>query len=292
MQTIKHKITLLKGLLYLKNVIDLGQFQKSADKNGIKQPNLSLIISNLEHELKTDLIYKTNAGILPTNSTQQIYENIKEIEELLDRIEATFNNDKDDSGTITLWVGSGLAGIRFLKIVSDFYAKFPKIRLDILTEQNINLSDIDLLFCSNRQNIPTNAVQLLSLNSQINFYSTKQYLDAHGYPKNLDDLFENFDLCFMKNMLKWPELKDCLKHAHHINTTTDVLSALIVLIRSGAGITLLPDWCAKYNYSDLVELKELNFSIPVVVYFMCRQGLERQKRIIELCDVLEQTFFK
>lgn len=51
MATIKTRVTLLKELLALKEVIDTGQIQVAANKNGIKHSNMSKLISDLETQL-------------------------------------------------------------------------------------------------------------------------------------------------------------------------------------------------------------------------------------------------
>lgn len=289
MDLVKRKATILKQLLYLRDIIDSGQIQKTAEKNGIKQSNLSLLIHELEESFNTSLIYKTTNGVLPTNSAQQIYDDIQEIEQILRRIESKFDTREATTGITSLWVGNGLAGTRFLSLISDFYANYPTIRLNILTAQNMNLSDMDLIFTHNRQpNIP-NGCKLLSITRQIKLYTTRQYIKKHGQPKDLHDLVENHHFCLLQSMLKWPELSDFNRHAKHLNTTTDVLSALLVLIENGGGITLLPDWCA-YYHKNLIELKKVDFTLPIEVYFICHPGLEKHKRIIALKELLEKEY--
>lgn len=59
MPTIKTKISLLRELLALKQVIDLGQIQAAADRNGIKHSNLSKLITDLEERFKTILLIRS-----------------------------------------------------------------------------------------------------------------------------------------------------------------------------------------------------------------------------------------
>ena len=59
MPTIKTKISLLRELLALKQVIDLGQIQVAADRNGIKHSNLSKLITDLEERFKTILLIRS-----------------------------------------------------------------------------------------------------------------------------------------------------------------------------------------------------------------------------------------
>ena len=59
MATIKTKLALLKELLALKEVIDLGQIHAAADRNGIKHSNMSKMISDLEARFKAPLLIRS-----------------------------------------------------------------------------------------------------------------------------------------------------------------------------------------------------------------------------------------
>ena len=70
MPTIKSKITLLKELLALKEVVDLGQIQAAAERNGIKHSNMSKMISYLEERFKSIFLIRGPIGCFPTNATR------------------------------------------------------------------------------------------------------------------------------------------------------------------------------------------------------------------------------
>lgn len=70
MLTIKTKVSLLRELLALKEVIDAGQIQAAADRNWIKYSNLSKMITGLEEHFKTVLLIRSPLGCLPTNATR------------------------------------------------------------------------------------------------------------------------------------------------------------------------------------------------------------------------------
>ena len=79
MPTIKTKIAFLRELLALKEVIDLGQIQAAAERNGFKHSNRSKMISDLEARFKTRLLIRSSAGSVPTNTTRQLYADIENI---------------------------------------------------------------------------------------------------------------------------------------------------------------------------------------------------------------------
>ena len=76
MPTLKNKVILLRELLALKEVVDRGSIQIAANKNGIKNSNMSQLIKNLESLLGVKLINRNFDGSQPTNSTQIRYNDI------------------------------------------------------------------------------------------------------------------------------------------------------------------------------------------------------------------------
>ena len=60
MPTIKTKVSLLRELLVLKEVIDAGQIQVAADRNGIKYSNLLKMITGLALEQITKELNETD----------------------------------------------------------------------------------------------------------------------------------------------------------------------------------------------------------------------------------------
>ena len=135
MSTLKTKIILLKELLALKEVVDKGSIQIAAGENGIKNSNLSQLIKNLEDRFNTKLINRGFDGSQPTNSTQIIYNDICAIEELVNKISENFTDIDALSGSMSVWTEEGLFGSFMLKDLSEFYAKYPKIRLELLMKQ-------------------------------------------------------------------------------------------------------------------------------------------------------------
>ena len=104
MPTIKTKITFLRELLALKEVIDLGQIQAAADRNGIKHSNMSKIISDLEARFKTRLLIRSSAGSVPTNATRQLYADIENIVNTLDNIYHNITGPDELTGHISMLI--------------------------------------------------------------------------------------------------------------------------------------------------------------------------------------------
>lgn len=266
MPTIKSKIVLLRELLALKEVIDLGQINAAAERNGIKHSNMSRLISDLESRFKTRLLIRSSTGSVPTNTTRQLYADIENISLALDNILQNLTQPDELTGYISIWTEEGFAGSQLFTELSKLYALHPKIRLDILTNRHVNMSNPDIAIMDSRSfdKIPGTKM-LFKFKTKIKFYTTPEYLRKHGVPQDMDDMLENFDMCIRRKFLELPECNFILKRAKKLNTTADSASIIYQLVCDGAGIALMPEWCTTKN-AKLVEVPNIDFDYEYVLF--------------------------
>ena len=242
MSTLKSKLILLKELLALKEVVDKGSIQIAAGENGIKNSNMSQLIKDLEDRFNTKLINRNFDGSQPTNSTQIIYNDICGIEELLNKIAENFLDMDSLSGSMSVWTEEGLFGSFIMKDLSEFYAKYPKIRLELLMRQEPDLSTMDVLIIKPKVHPNIHGTVLFKFKTHLKFYTSKKYLGLHGTPKNINDLLEHHDLCMVNRYMNLPECQSIIKRAKHLNTISDSLALIYRLVNDGDGITVFPSW--------------------------------------------------
>ncbi len=256
MATIKTKVAFLRELLALKEVIDIGQIQAAAERNGIKHSNLSKMIADLEARFKTTLLIRSSAGSVPTNTTRQLYSDIEVISDALDNLLQNLTAPEELTGFLSVWTEEGFASCGMLAELSKFYAKYPKLRLDILTNCHMHMSSPDITIIDARTLTKLPGKALFKFTTKAKFYSTPEYLYRRGAPKDMDDMLENYDLCIRQKFLQFPEFNFLLKRAKKLNTTADSASIIYQLVCDGAGISLMPEWCANRK---LVEVPNIDF---------------------------------
>ena len=278
MSTVKAKLILLKELLALKEVVDKGSIQIAACENGIKNSNLSQLIKSLEDRFGTKLINRGFDGSLPTNSAQLIYNDICSIEELLNKISETFVDMDALSGSMSVWTEEGLFGSFIMKDLSEFYAKYPKIRLELLMRKEPNISNMDILIIKPKLHPNIHGTVLFKFKTHLRFYTSKKYLDANGVPQNLHDLVENHKLCMVYRYMNLPECQSIIKRAKHLSTISDSLALIYRLVNDGDGITVLPSWFQESS-ENLVCLNNLDFESEMETQCMCRTEVAESPKV-------------
>ena len=278
MSTLKTKIILLKELLALKEVVDKGSIQIAAGENGIKNSNLSQLIKNLEDRFNTKLINRGFDGSQPTNSTQMIYNDICAIEGLVNKISENFTDIDALSGSMSVWTEEGLFGSFMLKDLSEFYAKYPKIRLELLMKKEPDVSDTDILIINSKVHPNIRGTILFKFKAHKKFYASKKYLTARGVPQNMNDLLENHDLCMLNRYMNLPEFQNIMKRAKHLNTTSDSLALIYRLVNDGDGITVFPQWFQESS-KNLVCLDDLDFKYETEMQCICRTEIAESPKV-------------
>lgn len=258
MATIKTKVALFRELLALKEVIDVGQIQAAAERNGIKHSNLSKMIADLEAKFKTSLLIRSSAGSVPTNTTRQLYSDIEVISQALDNLLENLTAPEELTGFLSVWTEEGFSSCGMLTKLSKFYAKYPKLRLDILTNCHMNMfsPDITIIDARNISKIPGKA--LFKFKTKAKFYSTPEYMYKRGAPKDMDDMLENHNLFMRHKFLKRPEFQFVSKRAKKLDTVSDSPSIIYQLVCDDAGIALMPEWCTNKN-KRLIEVPNIDF---------------------------------
>ena len=283
MSTLKSKIILLKELLALKEVIDKGSIQVATGENGIKNSNLSQLVKGLEHRFKTKLIKRNFDGSQPTNSAQLIYGDICAIEELLNKISENFVDMDSLSGSMSVWTEEGLFGSFIMKDLSEFYAKYPKIRLELLMRKDPDISNMDILIIKPKLHTNIHGTVLFKFKTRLKFYTSKKYLATHGTPKNINDLLENHDLCMVYRYMNLPEYQSIIKRAKHLNTISDSLALIYRLVNDGDGITVFPSWFEESS-ENLVCINDLNFEYEMETQCICRTEIAESPKVLAFVD--------
>ena len=182
------------------------------------------------------------------------------------------------SGSISVWTEEGLFGSFIMKDLSEFYGKYPKIRLELLMRKEPDISNMDILFIKPKLHPNIHGTVLFKFKTHLKFYTTKKYLDKYGIPQNINDLLENHKLCMVYRYMNLPECQSMIKRAKHLNTISDSLALIYRLVGDGDGITIFPSWFEDSG-KDLVCLRNLDFEYEMETQCMCRTEIAESSKV-------------
>lgn len=124
--TIKEKVILIRNLLYFLDVVSSGSFSKTAEKNGIKVSNLSLLIKELEEEIGVNLLQRTSTGVVPTSEGLYIYNLVLSVKEELRDI-SYLRHKFHEKTSVILYIPPQIV----FQSIDDFKEAYPFIDLKI-----------------------------------------------------------------------------------------------------------------------------------------------------------------
>ena len=83
---IKNYTLLIRGILYVQEIIRCKSINKAAEENNIKASNLSLIINNFEKDIGIKLFKRSSQGCIPTYDGLKIAELASELKEYIQKV--------------------------------------------------------------------------------------------------------------------------------------------------------------------------------------------------------------
>ena len=138
---IKNYTMLIRGILYVQEIIRCKSINKAAEENNIKASNLSLIINNFEREIGTKLFKRSSRGCTPTKQGYKIAELALELKEQVQKISSWHENTYPKNRILNLYISPHME----LTDLSEFENNHPTIKMNFIEEDimaDIKISNI------------------------------------------------------------------------------------------------------------------------------------------------------
>ena len=142
---IKNYITLIRGILYVQEIIRCKSINRAAEENNIKAPNLSLIINNFEKEIGTKLFKRSSQGCVPTKQGRKVAELAADLREQIQKISSWHENTYPKSRVLNIYISPNME----LTDCSEFERTHPTIKLNFVEEDIMADIKISNIFPSN-----------------------------------------------------------------------------------------------------------------------------------------------
>lgn len=187
--------------LFIK-VAQIGSFTKAARELELYQSTISRRISTLEEELGTKLIVRTSNHFELTKDGQQLLEQLKEQESIIQRkIFEALENQETIFGEIRVMLPQVLSLHTITPRVPEFMANYPrlKIRLHYQNHEiNIQKDSYDLAIILG---LPEQSAQKVKLiyRAKLTLFCTPQYMEKYGLLDNIHDLGQHNIIATMRD---------------------------------------------------------------------------------------------
>lgn len=136
---VKSDTYLIRALLYFCEIIQNHNISKTAEKNGIKSSNLSILIRDLEKQIGAPLLYRTSHGTMPTPMGQKLYEIVSQVRPIITNIEQYSHTFRQSPQPLDLYVAPNL----HLDNYDNFALNNPDVILNFVNSESV--ADVSLL---------------------------------------------------------------------------------------------------------------------------------------------------
>ncbi len=282
------KTILLRKILSFDAVAKEGNITAAAEKNGMKQSNISNYISDLEKKIGAKLFERVDRRMMLTEAGKKIYEIGCAIEKGICKVDNYSLQDTTVSGAIRLWTSDGLAAGYLSSCLPGFYSQYPDVKIEIICSINAPdvLYDADLAVVYEEPKHP-DAVILFKHNLKFGLFASMEYLSRFGYPRDISDIQENHRLCARSNYKEvWNEWRIFVDGCQNVAAETNSSSMLMQLTKDGIGIALHPLSVGKRE-KDLVCLEKIKFGVSHPFWIISHRDVKDLKKIRALIDYIK-----
>lgn len=278
----------VRKILSFDEVAKEGNITAAAEKNGMKQSNISNYISDLEEKFGAKLFERVDRKMVLTEAGKKLYEIGCGIEKGIYKFDNYSLKDLTVSGAIRLWTSDGLSARYLSACLPEFYSQYPDVKIDILCSidaPNI-VYEVDLAVVYEEPKYP-DAVVLFKHNLKFGLFASMEYLSRFGYPKDVADIQENHRLCVRSNYKEvWKEWRLFVDGCKNVSAETNSSSMLMQLTKDGIGIALHPLSVGRKE-KDLVCLEKIKFGLSHPFWIISHRDVKDLKKIRVLIDYIK-----
>ncbi|MCE3604246.1 LysR family transcriptional regulator [Massilia sp. P8910] len=181
----------LQAMEVFVQVVDAGGFTRAAENMQLPKATVSTLVQALELALEVKLLHRTTRHVSVTADGAAYYErclrilsDVREAEESLSR------NRANPSGRLRVDVSSGVANDILIPALSDFFQRYPDIRIDLgCSDRPVDLIEEGVDCAIRGGNLPDSALIARRV-GVLHFVTcaTPAYLNQHGRPTHPNDL--------------------------------------------------------------------------------------------------------
>lgn len=223
------------------SVLTEGSLSGAARSLGITQPTAGRHIAALEKALGLALFTRSPTGLLATEAALALRSQAEAMESTAASLERTAASQGDGVRGVVRITASDVIGVEVLPpIAGQLRREHPELEIElVLTNQVQDLlrreADIAVRMTPPKQEM---LIARRVGKIELGLYATRQYLEQHGVPRNIDDVSRHTLIGFDTENAFLRAARKSLPNLHRkmFNLRTDSDLAILALIRAGAGL--------------------------------------------------------
>ncbi len=243
----------LRQMSIFAHIVEQGSVSAAASKLMLSKSVLSHHLKSLEHELGLVLIKRTTRRQSLTSAGEAFYRKCKEINQIADAAwDQAIASQSEPTGKIRISAPTALMDILVSPIIAELMMQYPKLKPELISDdQHLNLvkenidlavrvgTSVDSNLKQKRIGSFRDVLCVKAGNRPINIESVP-YIANNWQPKSIKHVFEFSN----GNTHIFETTASC---------TTNSFNSCRTLIRSGAGIGIIPDFYLSEQQNDVVE---------------------------------------
>ncbi|MDA0149227.1 LysR family transcriptional regulator [Vibrio sp. LaRot3] len=280
----------LRQMSIFAHIVEQGSVSAAADKLDLSKSVVSQHLKALEQELGATLLKRTTRRQSLTDLGEQFYASCKNINLVAEQAwQSAINQQSEPSGRIRITAPHALMDTLIAPIIAELIKRYPKLRPELINDDkhlDFMAHDIDLAIRVG--NSPDSNLKQKRIGS---------FRDVLcGTPNMAQQPLES--LPYIANAWQGKQYTHSLTNQHgdsstftsHATCMTNSFHSTLALIRSGAGIGIIPDFCLNAQ-SDSRELIHLNpeFHLPTNTVYALTSFTQSPPIAVSYCiEMLEQ----
>ena len=278
----------LRQLQYFLAVADSGSFSRASAVIGVAQPALSRHIRQLEEELGAALFYRHGRGVQLTDEGQVFRTRVSPlVRELAMAAADLATGATAPAGAILLGMTPALCGVIAPPLVRSFLEQFPQVHLNVIEGYSGYINEwlmgnrLDMAVINNARRSPYITMEPM-LAVDLFYISARKEGDGKSDTVRLDEVLDTRLILPGRHHGLRRELEGAARRqgkALEVMIEMDALQAVIELVRSGVGPTVLPYGAMRSLMSDGVTVRRI-VDPEINMQFRIAYSLERPTTVL------------
>lgn len=184
----------LQAMEVFVQVVDAGGFTRAAENMQLPKATVSTLVQALEQALEVKLLHRTTRQVSVTSDGAAYYERcLRILSDVKEAEESLSTNRASPSGRLRVDVSTGVANDIIIPALSDFFQRYPDIRLDLgCSDRTVDLIEEGVDCAIRGGNLPDSALVARRIGVlQFVVAGTPEYLAKHGRPQHPNDILQH-----------------------------------------------------------------------------------------------------